>query len=148
MEIISDSLKQTKQAGEILATEALKAKRETALVIGLKGDLGGGKTSFAQGFAKGLGIVERVLSPTFSIFKAFPIKKKGHFKKFYHFDCYRIKKSEEMLALGFNEIISDRKNIVLVEWPENIIEVIPEDAVMAEFEVLNENQRKISFKSG
>jgi len=84
---------QTKKAGKLLAEEILKSKPgKKAFVIGLVGDLGGGKTTFLQGFSRGLGIKGRVLSPTFIIMR--------RFNNFYHVDCYRIKKPQELIDLG------------------------------------------------
>jgi len=100
---------QTKKLGEILAKEILKEKKQKkAFVLGLKGGLGGGKTTFLQGFARGLGIKEKITSPTFIIMKKF--------SNFYHFDCYRIRKPKELLDLGFKEIISNPRNIVAIEF--------------------------------
>lgn len=74
---LSKSQKQTKKKGELLAKKLLKTKiRKTALVLGLEGDLGGGKTTFLQGFAGGLGIKQKILSPTFIIMKKFQIPPK------------------------------------------------------------------------
>ena len=72
---------------------------QNSIVVALSGELGSGKTAFVQGLAKGLGIKEKVNSPTFNILKIY--------KNFYHFDCYRIEKIGEILDLGFG------KNILL-----------------------------------
>ena len=134
---------QTKKLGEILAKEILKTKsKKTAFIIGLEGDLGGGKTTFLQGFAKGFGIKEKILSPTFVIIKRFKIKDL-RFKKFFHIDCYRIEKSKELLALGFKEIISNPKNIVAIEWADRIREILPKNSIILKFEFIGQNKRKI-----
>jgi len=136
---------QTQKLGEILAKEILKTKLEKrALVIGLEGDLGGGKTTFLQGFARGLGIKEKILSPTFIIFRRFKIKDLK-FKNFYHIDCYRIEKSKEILDLGFQEIISNPKNIVTVEWSDRVRRIIPRGSLIIKFELANKNKRKIKL---
>lgn len=127
---------QTKKLGEILAKEILKTKyKDRAIIIGLEGDLGGGKTTFLQGFAWGLGIEEKILSPTFVILRKF--------ENFYHIDCYRIFKPKEILALGFKEIISDPKNIIAVEWADRIKKIIPKDAIWIKFEFIDKKRRKI-----
>ena len=143
---LTASPSQTKKLGESLAKEILKTKpKKIAFVIGLEGDLGGGKTTFLQGFAKGLGIKEKILSPTFVILKKFEIGKvKSQY--FYHVDCYRIKKPKEILDLGFKEIISNPKNIVAVEWAERIRKIMPKDIIWISFEFANKNQRKIVIK--
>ena len=122
--------------------------------MGLYGNLGGGKTTFLQGFSKGLGVKEKILSPTFVILKHFKITKKTtnyklqtiNFTDFYHIDCYRLKDSKDILELDFKKIIAAPKNIVAVEWPEKIEEALPADMVKLNFEFIDENRREINFK--
>lgn len=144
MEILTKNATQTKKLGEILAKEVLKTKFKRAVLLALFGDLGGGKTTFLKGFAKGLGIREKILSPTFVLVKRFEIKD-SNFKNFYHIDCYRIKKPTEILKLGFKEIVSDPKNIVAVEWAERVKKIFPKNYLKIEFNFLNKNSRKIRF---
>ncbi len=145
MEIISDSLKKTKKIGEILAKEALKTKNNKALVFQLKGDLGSGKTSFVQGFAKGIKIKEKITSPTFIIMNKVEIKNKK-FKNFFHFDFYRINTKKEIMELGFKEIISNPKNIVVVEWADKIKNLLPKESIILKFEFIDLETRKITIK--
>ena len=134
--IFTSSPSQTKKAGQLLAEEVLKSKpAKRAFVIGLVGDLGGGKTCFLQGFAQGLGIKQRVLSPTFIIMR--------RFNNFYHIDCYRIQKPQELLDLGFKRIIANPKNIVAVEWADRIRKIMPLNTIWIEFEFIGEKKRKI-----
>jgi len=148
MEILTNSPNQTKKVGEILAKEILKTPlRKQAFLLGLKGDLGGGKTTFLKGFAKGLKIREKILSPSFIILRRLKIGKNlGKFTTFYHIDCYRIKKSREILNLGFKEIISNPKNIVAIEWIDHIQRIISRDTLILRFEFANKNKRKIVLK--
>ena len=143
---LTASPSQTKKLGESLAKEILKTKpKKIAFVIGLEGDLGGGKTTFLQGFAKGLGIKEKILSPTFVILKKFEIGKvKSQY--FYHVDCYRIKKPREILDLGFKEIIFNPKNIVAVEWSNRVRKILPKKIIILKFYFLGRNKRKIVTK--
>ena len=107
---ITKNYKQTQKLGEDFAKKILKMPvKNNAIVLGLRGNLGGGKTTFLQGFAKGLGIKEKILSPTFVILKRFKIKKTE--KNFYHIDCYRLKDSKDILEIDIKKIISDPKNI-------------------------------------
>jgi tRNA threonylcarbamoyladenosine biosynthesis protein TsaE len=125
-----------------------KNKRKKALVLALIGNLGGGKTTFLKGFARGLGIKEKILSPTFVLIKKFNIKlRTSNFKHFYHIDCYRIEKPKEILDLGLREIINNPKNIVAIEWADKIQKILPKKTFFLEFEVLGRNKRKISFYS-
>ena len=146
MRFLTKDFKQTKKLGRELAKEILESGLpEKAVIIGLKGDLGGGKTTFLQGFAKGLGIKENVLSPTFMIFRKYILS--SPLKNFYHFDCYRIQDPQDLLALGFKEIVSDSRNIIAIEWVERVYKMLPQDIIMLEFEFVDENTRKISIKA-
>ena len=139
LKIFTSSPSQTKKAGQLLAEEVLKSKpAKKAFVIGLVGDLGGGKTCFLQGFAQGLGIKQRVLSPTFIIMR--------RFNNFYHIDCYRIQKPQELLDLGFKRIIANPKNIVAVEWADRIRKIMPLNTIWIEFEFIGEKKRKIMIR--
>ena len=137
---ITDNVQKTKKLGEKLAEELLKTKK--SLVIGLAGELGGGKTTFIQGFARGLGIKEKILSPTFVIMKRFKVSKS---LEFYHIDCYRVEKTKELLDLGFKEIVSDPHNIVVVEWADKIKKIMPKNTIWINFKFVSEKKRKIIF---
>ena len=143
---------QSKKLGELLAKRFLKKrKQKRALILGLKGELGGGKTTFLQGFAKGLGIKEKITSPTFVIMKKFRISTKTHNlkpKTFVHIDCYRIEKPKEILDLGFKEIISDSQNLIAIEWAEKIRKIMPQNTIWLKFDFLDKNKRKITIKNG
>lgn len=137
---------QTRKLGKLLAEEISKtAPPKEAVVIGLEGDLGGGKTTFLKGFARGLKISKKILSPTFVIMKRFVIKNRN-FKNFYHIDCYRIEEPKEILNLGFKEIVSNPQNIVAVEWADRIRKILPKDTIIIQFEFINENKREIVLK--
>lgn len=141
--IISKSPLSTKKLGERLAKELIKKKpKKNALVLALTGDLGSGKTIFLKGFARGLGIKEKIQSPTFIIMKSFKLSL-GHFKKFYHLDCYRITKPLEILKLGFKNIIKEKSNIVAVEWAEKIRKLLPKNTIWIELEFLDKTKRQI-----
>ncbi|MDI6882931.1 MAG: tRNA (adenosine(37)-N6)-threonylcarbamoyltransferase complex ATPase subunit type 1 TsaE [Patescibacteria group bacterium] len=163
-EYLSTSPSQTKKLGRSFAKGILKnLPREKALILALSGDLGGGKTTFLQGFAKGLEIKSKITSPTFVIIKRFQVSPKHpglfgkragataqagyRFQYFYHIDCYRIKKPKEILTLGFKEIITDPKNIVAIEWAEKIKKILPKETLWLKFEFKSKNKRRITFKS-
>lgn len=145
MEYFTEKKEETWEVGKGLAEELAGQKK--APVFGLKGDLGAGKTTFLQGFGKGLGVKEKIISPTFVIMNRFPVKK-GAFRNFYHFDCYRIENFKEMRNLGFEEIIGDSKNIVCIEWPEKIKKILPKDINMIKFEIMGGDKRKITIDYG
>ena len=145
VKFFSQNPSQTKKIGQILAKEILKIKTNRAFVLSLIGDLGGGKTTFLQGFAKGLGVKEKILSPSFVILKRFKIKDL-RFKNFYHIDCYRVEKPKEILDLGFKEIVSNPKNLVAIEWAERIKKILPKGTMILKFDFINQKQREISIE--
>jgi len=145
-EHLTTSPAQTKKLGEKFAKGILKNKpKKIAFVIGLIGGLGAGKTTFLQGFVKGLGVKETILSPTFVIMKRFRINHR-FFKTFYHIDCYRINPPKELLDLGFKEIIANPKNIVAIEWADRVRKILPQNTTILKFEFANEKTRKIMLK--
>ena len=138
------NLKETQDLSEKAIEIVKKQSRENAAVLGFVGDLGGGKTSFTQGLAKNLGIKKDILSPTFILMQNYSLSgKKFPWKNFYHIDAYRVKSSKEILKLGFEEIIKDSQNIVVVEWADIIKDILPKNMLWIKFEWLDKNERKI-----
>jgi len=88
----------------------------------LLGDLGVGKTVFSKGFAIGLGITEPITSPTFTIVQVYEAE-----KSLYHFDMYRIEDEDELEMIGYEDYFYG-KGVCLVEWANNVEEVIPKNA--------------------
>jgi len=120
-----------------LAAELAK-KAAPGDIICLKGLLGAGKTVFAQGFAKGLGYTGQVTSPTFTIMKIY----EGGRLPIYHFDLYRLEGgAAELEGIGYEEYFY-ADGVTLIEWPEMAPEVIPDEAMMIEFEI-NGDAREI-----
>jgi tRNA threonylcarbamoyladenosine biosynthesis protein TsaE len=140
-----------KRTGLFLSEEFLKTRsKKVAFIVGLEGDLGGGKTTFLQGFAKRLGIKERVLSSTFVILRKFKVpillNSRSNLRRFaslYHIDCYRIQKPKEILDLGLEEVISNPQNIVFIEWSDKIKKFLPKKALILKFQFINKNSRRI-----
>lgn len=142
MEFLSQNLEQTVQIAMDFKTK-LKPKREGATVVGLYGDLGSGKTTFMKYLAKAFGVEETVQSPTFVIEKIYELENQS-FQYLIHIDCYRLEREEEMINLGWREIMADSRNLICIEWPEKVSSIMPEHIVV-KFEHVSENQRKISF---
>ena len=90
----------------------------------LYGDLGVGKTVFAQGFGAGLGITEPLASPTFTILKEYD---EGRLP-LYHFDVYRIEDPDEMDEIGYYDKL-DGDGVCLIEWPSQIEEILPREMI-------------------
>lgn len=158
--IISSKISQTRKLAADLAGHILKLalrprfpqrSSEQAIVIGLSGELGSGKTAFCQSFAKALGVKEKVHSPTFVIFRKHEIRSTKYetnskFKNLYHFDVYRIKKTKEIIDLGWKKIVSEPKNIILVEWAENVRKIFPKKHFWINLSYLGKNKRGIDIK--
>jgi len=144
---ITNSFFETQEFGKEVAEKILKKENNSkkAKILALKGDLGSGKTTFIQGFAKGLGIEEKILSPTFVIFKKFKIKNPD-FYLFYHIDCYRLKNSEDLLTLGFKDFLNNPKNIIAIEWAEKIKDIIPNKKININFKMKGKDKREIKIK--
>lgn len=147
----SFSSEETKKLGEkfakkIVARPERSAKKDHgahALVFALTGELGAGKTTFVQGFFKGLGLKRRAPSPTFIIMRRHPLRRKK-FKNIFHADAYRLKKAAHLAALGFKEILTDPKNIILVEWAERVKDIMPKNTTWLTFRHgKKENERRI-----
>lgn len=142
-QFLTQNKKQTENLAKMLAKACLpKLQRRQkilkhALIFGFVGNLGAGKTTFIQSFAKGLGIRSRLTSPTFVLMKKY--------NNLYHLDCYRIKDYKDILALDFAEIVADFKNIILIEWAEKIKKILPKNTVWIKFKILPNNKRKIEI---
>ena len=152
---VSNNQEQSKKFAQDFAEKILTApisRRNLdigAVVLALIGDLGSGKTAFAQAFAEAIGVKEKIKSPTFIIFRKSKIgnkewREKG-FENFYHFDVYRINNEKEILNLGWEELISDPKNIVLAEWADKIEKILPKNRVKIMFKHLRGDKREITI---
>ncbi len=139
MEYITHSEKETKNLAKDLA------KKISFGVITLSGDLGAGKTTFVQGFAQGLGIEEKIISPTFVLIRQHLIPKLK--KVLYHIDLYRLEEIKDLNTIGLNEIISDENNIVLIEWAEKILSLLPNNIIKINIEKIDQNSRKITISN-
>jgi len=124
--MLSKNTKETREIAKIFLNKILKkdVRRSNALVVGLSGDLGTGKTTFTQAVAKHLGIKNKINSPTFVIMKKYSLKNKKY-NFLFHLDAYRLKNEEELLHLGWEEIIKKKEHLVFIEWPENVSKIIP-----------------------
>ncbi len=145
MEITTKSAKETSEFGEKVASD-LKVKG--AVVFALTGDLGSGKTTFVKGLAKGLGITQRILSPTFILMRKYNIKLStfnSQLSTFYHVDLYRLESDieKEMKNMGVDDLWSNKENIIAIEWAEKAKDFIPKNATWIKFENLGGGMRKI-----
>ncbi|MEK7520292.1 MAG: tRNA (adenosine(37)-N6)-threonylcarbamoyltransferase complex ATPase subunit type 1 TsaE [Patescibacteria group bacterium] len=145
-DVTTKNEKETKAVAELMARELLGSSLagRHATVIVLEGQLGAGKTIFAKGFAKGLGVKEKIHSPTFVLVKQHSIKSKK-FVRFYHIDCYRLERAAEARTIGMHEILADPRNIMLIEWASKIKKLLPKKRITITITSLHGTARKISF---
>lgn len=115
-----------------------------AVIVGLYGNLGSGKTTFSQCIAKELGINETVTSPTFVIEKIYETKN-NKFARFIHIDAYRLERGSELQILNFEKEAENKNNLIFIEWPENVKEILPEDHIKIYCEFIDEKIRKFSI---
>ena len=119
MEFVTHSPEQTQALGQRLA-----AALWPGAVVAFTGDLGAGKTAFVAGMAKGLGIEERVTSPTFTIVNEY----EGGRLPLFHFDMYRLGSAEELFHIGWEDYLA-LGGVCAVEWSEHVAEALEEDAI-------------------
>jgi len=132
---ITRSAEETQKIGERLGK-----KLSFPTIVAFESDLGGGKTTFIQGLAKGLRIKGKIISPTFVLEKIYPIPKKKF--SLYHYDVYRL--DPDPLLVG--EILENAKNnIVVIEWAEKIKKYLPKEAIWVKITGIKDNQRKINL---
>ena len=132
-EFISDNPKATLKFGE----EYSKNLKRGDVVV-LNGEMGAGKTVFCKGVAKGLGVTEEVLSPTYAYMNDYG-------GKLYHFDCYRLTCGEQAEALGLCDYFY-ADGVCVIEWAQNIKSVLPESYKTVTIEKAGESRRKIIYE--
>ena len=139
MHIISNSAADTERIGAALARLL-----QPGDVIAYEGDLGAGKTAFTRGLARGLGIVDSVTSPTYTIVNEYLT---GRLPLF-HFDMYRLSDAEELFDLGWEDYLA-RDGVCAVEWSENVRSALESPIVIRiEKDAADENKREISVTGG
>lgn len=145
-EILSRSEENTQNIGKELWQKYESYKGKRAIVFALEGEMGAGKTQFTKGLARAMGITELVTSPTFALENEYH---EGH-QKLFHFDAWRLEKSDELSALGFSELIKN-KSVISIEWAEKVSDTIREfdnEAIIIWVKIKfgkNENERLISW---
>ena len=162
MKIIVKSAENMKKIGRETAEKTVNGKKRNAVIVALTGELGSGKTTFAQGFLGYFG-VKKANSPTFVIMKKYspakiftrPPKFQRNLRRvknlggqafyLYHIDCYRIRSSRDLVELDFNEIAKNPHNIILIEWAERINDLLPKNIIRINFKHKNEKERIINI---
>ena len=128
----------------IVVARQVAEKCHVPVVICLYGELGSGKTTFVQGFAKALGVTARLLSPTFIIVRRYQIPKKS--EVLYHIDLYRTNSAKEVEGVGLAEIFSDPHAYVLIEWAEKLTKNLPEKRIDIWFTVHAKGEHHIKIR--
>jgi len=124
----------------------LNPKKDRATFVTLSGELGAGKTAFVKAVAKALGVEETVNSPTFVLEKIYQLSSEAlKFKRLIHLDAYRLENGSELTPLGFDEIMSDKSNLIFLEWPERVADALPAPDVKISFVVHTDEARTISY---
>ena len=150
MKILSKKTEETLDLGEKIGE-----KLKPGMLVALEGDLGGGKTTFTKGLAKGLGINEVVTSPSFTLEKIYRIKNKKKGKNndknkvenLYHFDFYRIDNPKDMVGYELTEALRDKNGAIVVEWAEKIEAKLPKEKLILKFEYIDAETRKINLNA-
>lgn len=151
MKYITKSEKETQNLATLIANDFKKGG-----VIALMGELGAGKTTFVQGFAKGLRIKDKIISPTFVLIRIHRLPARNatlrshsvaggpkSMQKLFHIDLYRLEGTVDLKQIGIEEIISEPKNIVLIEWADKILDQLPKNTIKITFKKVSESAREI-----
>src|SRR5512142_141389 len=115
---------------------------QTGDVICLQGDLGAGKTTFVQGIARGWGSLDSVSSPTFILVNMY---RGANEKRLFHMDAYRLDSTPEAEELDLDTMLAE--GALIIEWPERMEKLIPEERLWVQLEYINEDEREMKFKS-
>lgn len=135
---ITKSAEETEKLAEKLAE-----KFKNGGIIALDGPLGAGKTTFSNGFAKGLGIKSKILSPTFVLMREYVLPFEND-ARFYHIDLYRLENKEDINSLGLTDLFANPKNIFLIEWAEKLTNLQKNKITKIKFIYLDESSRQIT----
>ncbi len=163
MQILSKNSNETVKLGEEIGK-----KLSGGEVIALYGDLGGGKTQFAKGIARGLGIKDNIISPTFVIRREYRLDSRRMFTRplaggndkegvirrssgkklnLLHYDFYRFEVPDRELVESMEEGINP-DNVTVIEWAERVEKYLPKDAIKITFKYISENEREIEITPG
>ena len=119
--------------------ENFSKKIKSGDIILLYGDLGAGKTTFVKGILKGFQFANEVTSPTFSLINEYNAD-----KKVIHIDCYREKEIERWISIGIEDYFN-QSNIIIIEWPEILEAIIPDNAIKIKISHIDTNKREFLF---
>jgi tRNA threonylcarbamoyladenosine biosynthesis protein TsaE len=138
MELLSTTTAETQKLAQTIAP-----KVKPGMVMALYGDLGSGKTTFAAFLVKALGFDARVQSPTFVIHRRYTNPTNKLLDTIHHLDLYRLTSPEEVLDVGLPELLQEPHALVLLEWPELAVDILPQHAVRLYFTTVDETTKRI-----
>lgn len=115
-------------------------------IIGLKGELGSGKTTFVQGLAKAYGITQTITSPTFIILQIYPVIDHPTIKQLCHIDAYRLQNESDARSAGITDYLGQPDTLCVIEWPENLHRLLPAQTRFIDFYHQNDTTRLIEFE--
>jgi tRNA threonylcarbamoyladenosine biosynthesis protein TsaE len=136
--------KDLKNIGEDIINNAKSNKKDKATILAFSGDLGAGKTTLTKEIAKTFKVKKEIISPTFVIMKIYDIED-DTWKKLIHIDAYRFEKGEDLSVLGWSDIIENKENIIIIEWPEMVENHIPDWAIKISLSHKDEDTRLIEY---
>jgi tRNA threonylcarbamoyladenosine biosynthesis protein TsaE len=143
METTVQTLPEFEAEAARFATE-LAPREQGAILVTLSGGLGVGKTAFTKAVARTFGVVDVVTSPTFVLEKVYPLTNQ-RFKKLIHIDAYRLETGADLAPLDFDALMADPGNLIFLEWPERVIDALPEPTRKISFVAHANTSRTISY---
>ena len=117
----------TVKLGEIIADTIPQG-----IIMALTGELGSGKTTLSQSIIKNIMIIDDVSSPTFNIVNEY----RDNNYTIYHFDFYRLEDENELFGIGFDDYLSDKKSIMLIEWADKFMDMLPKNYIYVVDEII------------
>lgn len=123
----------------------LSPKEGGATLVTLSGDLGAGKTTYTQAIASALGVESAVTSPTFVLQKQYSLPDPSSFAQLIHIDAYRLEGGKELAPLALEHLLSDPKNLIMLEWPEKVADALPRADVAITIHLLPDGARSFTY---
>ena len=130
------------EINKIIDKLSQRIKTDNIKSIALIGDLGTGKTHISKRICKNLGVIENVKSPTFTYLLEYDLED----IKIVHFDLYRLSNIDELYEVGYQEYVDADNTLLLIEWANNVPEVVEDASIVINLEYFDENSRSVSIK--
>jgi len=146
---LSKSLEDTRTFAQNFL-KSIEPSKGGARVVCLRGNLGSGKTALVKEIGDVLGLNKDLMtSPTFVLIKSYQLKTKNLkllFTNLVHIDAYRLEEAQELVVLGWDNLLKEEGTIIFLEWPERVEEIIPADATYIECKFVDEGTREYRIK--